>query len=410
MRILQVGPVPADIGGNTFGGVATHVWDLSRHLAEQGHSVAILADNFHSPAALPVVEKGVNIYGFCNRLVFKCLFKGSLHLSHIYLLKKRCQDLITLRWAMAQYCLYDYVLHHFKPDVIHVHHLEIRFPFADFIVKGRVPIVTTIHSLHAITFGHPTLAERYRELVKCNFKRSDNLIFVSKSMKSEFNNYIGELDCHSWVILNPINTSGFYQMDRTEARVKVGLPKKIPVVLFVGSLTKRKGEYTLLEALKILTDSDIYLKAMIIGDGPEARGVDNYIKEKNLFDIVTRIDRLTQEELLLYYNAADLFVLPSTSESFGLVYIESMLCGTPAIGVNATAIPEVIPSKDYGFLVPQEDAKSLANAIKLGFQTHWENEKIIAYAKSFGWNKNIHKFEEIYSEVTCKPSSRKKGR
>ena len=68
---------------------------------------------------------------------------------------------------------------------------------------------------------------------------------------------------------------------------------------------------------------------------------------------MVRIEGVKQyPELLYYYNAADLFVVPSLSESFGLVYIEAMACGVPSIGTDVTAIPEVISSEDYGFLVP----------------------------------------------------------
>jgi glycosyltransferase involved in cell wall biosynthesis len=171
--------------------------------------------------------------------------------------------------------------------------------------------------------------------------------------------------------------------------------------LFVGGLTKRKGEYTLLEAAKMLKEKgfNLKLKVIIIGDGPELNGVRHYVVENKLNNIVSILKSVTDQELLLYYNSTDLFVMPSFSEPFGLVYIEALLCGLPVIGANATATPEVIPNDDYGFLVPPGDAESLAKAVQMGLNTNWNKAKMTAYSKSFAWDNNIHKFEEIYNEV-----------
>ena len=73
MKILQVGPIPPEIGGKTVGGVATHVWDLSRHLAKRGHEVAVLADNFLNTPAIPIIKDGVKVYGFSKAFVLKLL-------------------------------------------------------------------------------------------------------------------------------------------------------------------------------------------------------------------------------------------------------------------------------------------------------------------------------------------------
>jgi len=399
MRILQVGPIPPEIGGKTVGGVATHVWDLSRHLAKRGHEVAILADNFPSSIEMPAIKEGVKIYGFSKALVLKHLPSVLLNTITIYKLKKHFGDLIGITGVIANLCYYKYVLHHFNPDVIHVHHLESRFPFAYFTSKSMVPMVTTVHSIHSVKFSPPIQSQRNRKLIRDNLKLSRNLIFVSKFVESEFKQYIGAFKGSSWIIHNPIDTTKFYPINKEESRVKLNLPLNVPVVLFVGSLIKRKGEYTLLEATKILREKKVNLKVIIIGDGPESNGVKHYIIKNELNNMVTILKGITNSELLLYYNAADLFVMPSFSEPFGLVYIEAMSCGTPVIGPNSTATPEVIPSEDYGFLVPPRDAKSLALTIQKALSSDWNRYNIAAYAKSLAWHNNIYKFEEVYKEM-----------
>jgi len=398
MRILQVGPIPPEIGGRTVGGVATHVWDLSRHLVKRGHDVAILADNFPNPPEIPVIKEGVRIYGFSKTLVLKHLPSVLLSPLGIYKLKKHFGDLMGIIPMVAFFSYYKYVFRHFNPDVIHVHHLESRFPFAYFVSKNMIPIVTTVHSLHSVKFSHPTLSQRYRKLIRDNLKLSQNLIFVSRFVESEFRQYIGEFKGNSWVVYNPIDTKKFAQINKKDARVKLGIPSDVPIVLFVGSLSKRKGIYTLLEATKILKEKEVNLKVIIIGDGSELNNIKHYISENKLDNIVTILKRVATQELLLYYNAADLFVMPSFSEGFALAYIEAMLYGVPTIGTESVA-NESIPSENYGFVTPPGDAKSLVEVIEKGLRKKWDKEKIIEYARSFSFGKRIENFEKIYREL-----------
>jgi len=399
MRILQVGPIPPEIGGKTVGGVATHVWDLSRHLAKRGHEVAILADNFLGSIEMPAIKEGVKIYGFSKALVLKHLPSVLLNTITIYKLKKHFGDLIGITGVITNFFYYKYVLHHFNPDVIHVHHLESRFPFAHFASKGMIPIITTVHSLHSVKFSPPAQSQRPRKLIIDNLKLSRNLVFVSKFVESEFKQYIGEFKGNSWIVHNPIDTTKFYPINKEAARIKLNLSLDVPIILFVGSLSKRKGEFTLLGAVKMFKEKEINLKVIIIGDGPELNSVKHYIIKNKLNDMVTILKSVSHSELLLYYNAADLFVMPSFSESFGLVYIEAMLCGVPIIGTSDTAAPEIVPSRDYGFLVPSGDAGSLALTIQKALSSDWNRYNIAAYAKSLAWHNNIYKFEEVYKEM-----------
>jgi len=175
----------------------------------------------------------------------------------------------------------------------------------------------------------------------------------------------------------------------------------VPIILFVGSLSKRKGEFTLLGAVKMFKEKEINLKVIIIGNGPELNSVKHYIIKNELNNMVTILKSVSHSELLLYYNAADLFVMPSLSEAFALVYIEAMLCGVPAIGIEGVA-NESIPSEDYGFLVPSGNSKSLAVAIEQGLKKRWNKGKIIKYAQTFSWKKRIEEFESVYKEILKK--------
>lgn len=171
------------------------------------------------------------------------------------------------------------------------------------------------------------------------------------------------------------------------------------MVLFVGELKRVKGIYTLLEAINILKKSKKEVRLIIVGDGPEKKWIQDFVLKNNLQNIIRLDGRKSPSELLYYYNAADLFVMPSFSESFGLVYVEAMSCGTPVIGSHSTAIPEVISSDDYGILVPPGNATGLADAIEMGLKRKWNKNKIIKYAHSFSWDNRITDIEKIYLRI-----------
>jgi len=308
-----------------------------------------------------------------------------------------------MRGIITNFCCYDRVFHRFRPDIIHVHMLEFRFPFAYFAGKGRIPIVATIHSFNSIEFSAPIQSEKYHKLVASNLRLSRNLIFVSHYVEKRYRQLFGDDNtAKCWVIHNPTDVGKYHPVDKDEARRRIGLCDEIPVLLFVGNMIKRKGIHILLEAVEILQKKDKVVRVVIVGDGPERQGIDDFVVNNGIGDIVKVEGQKQYPELLYYYNAADLFVMSSLSETFGLVYIEAMLCGVPIIGTNVTAMPEVIPSEDYGFLVPPVDPSALAEAIERGLNKEWDKEKIVTYARSFDWDKRIAEFEKVYKEIKAK--------
>jgi glycosyltransferase involved in cell wall biosynthesis len=397
MRILEEGPVPPEVGGK-FGGVASHVWDLSMLLARRGFKVAILTIDLPRPPRFPMIRDGVTIYGVPKSIILREMPSILLNLPAIYRLKKHFKSLAGIATIVANFCFYDYVIHHFKPDIIHVHHWEFGFPFAYVVSRAETPIVSTVHSLSSVKFADPSRSQYLHKLLEANLKLSRNLIFVSDSVRSELNHFYGGYKAKSWVINNPINTSKYHPMDRIEARRRIGLPNSIPVLLFVGHLYKAKGIYVLLEAIKLLRKSETKLKLIIAGEGEEREGILSFIANNHLEDLVAFEGTKQYPDLLYYYNAANLFVLPSFGEGFPLTPLEAMACGTPIIGTDV--IPkETIPSQECGLRVPVNDARALADAIRKGIRKKWNTERIIQYVKHFSWDAKITDYEKTYRYV-----------
>jgi glycosyltransferase involved in cell wall biosynthesis len=99
-------------------------------------------------------------------------------------------------------------------------------------------------------------------------------------------------------------------------------------------------------------------------------------------------------------NASDIFVLPSLDESFGVVLIESMACGTPVIGTNVGGISEIITSSSHGFLAKSADASSLADAILKGLETEWSREAIVQNAKKYEWKSVSQQIIKLFQQMS----------
>ena len=207
-------------------------------------------------------------------------------------------------------------------------------------------------------------------------------------------------DGKSWIVHNPMDVTRYYPISQQETcRERIGLRKQVPVLLFVGGLLRRKGEYVLLEAARLLKEKGIDFKVVIVGDGPEREGVENSAIEKGIEDSVKLEGAKFYPQLLYYYNSADLFVLPSFGESFGIVYLEAMACGIPVIGTDATGLPEIIPSEDYGIIIPAGNAVALAEAIEKGLEKEWNKDNIALYARSFSWGERVKDYENIFESI-----------
>jgi glycosyltransferase involved in cell wall biosynthesis len=403
MKILQIGPTPPEIGGETTGGVATHLWGLSTHLAKRGHQVAILDGSFLNPPEIPVVKDGVRIYGLSKALILKQLPSILPNLPTIYRLKKHFKGLIGIRGIVMNFYYYDYVFHHFRPDVIHVHHLESRFAFAYFACNGKTPIVTTVHSFNTIKFLRPALADKYRELISKNIKLTSSLIFpsgfISQELDALFDDYFNG---KRWIITNPIDVAQYHLISKEYARAKIGVLDEGPIILFVGNLVRKKGVYTIVEAVTILQDKGFKGRIFIVGDGLERRGLEDFISANSITHIVKLEGVKCFPELLYYYNAADLFVMPSLSEGWGYVFGEAMLCGTPVIGTDTPGIRDAIANEACSILIKPNDPGALAEAIEKGLNKKWDREKVIEFALSFSWEKSIRKFEKIYEGLIAK--------
>ncbi len=136
-----------------------------------------------------------------------------------------------------------------------------------------------------------------------------------------------------------------------------------PILIFVGKLRYYKGLQFAVSAMRELEG----VKLLVIGEGPEGDSLRNLADELNVNDRVEFLGELSDEEVVNYLNAADVFVMPShlNGEAYGLSQIEAMACGVPVVCCDLpTGVPWVNQHGETGLVVPPADATALANAVK----------------------------------------------
>ena len=325
MKIAMVGQFPPHVGG-----VGVHIHTLSKKLIEKGHEVYVITyphSNIKDIDGIHVIgTKGLNIPGV-RGLMFKKNAKSALE----NLLKN--EDI----------------------DIIHGHYL---FPAGAAAVE-----VGNEHNIKTYVTAHGSdMFELYksqplmRPVIKNVLKNADVVFAVSNALKHQIiKTGVEGIADKTKISLNSVDIDKFSPKDNDSFKQKFNITDK-PVVLFVGNLIKRKNVDSLLEAKKI-ANSDYYL--VIVGDGPLSKKLKKKVADDNIRDVIFTGSRNDVENII---PCCDVLILPSFSESFGLVLIEALACGKPVIGSNVGGINEII-NENVGLFVDPNKISSIAKAI-----------------------------------------------
>lgn len=373
MRILHIGPVLPSQGGATTGGVATVLSNLANNLSLlKDCEVYVFADNAfckrasdwyiqsNQPHIFRPLERNFNnlrefsiLFGFRNILTIYSLGKWDT-------IRQKLMDQEPNYRCTLSYLYYKKIIDLVKPDVIHAHHAHQRPIIAWLASENKIPIVTTLHSFHALLTKDP---ERYKKIFLKSFQASTKLIAITPFVKEQAQR-LGANPSKIEVISNGVDTHLFKPMHKNESRKKLGLDLRDKIILFVGNLTKRKGCDILIRAFgKVKTD--IKSAALVIlGEGAEKKSLKRLCQELNLEKLILFVGRKTQNELADWYNACDVFVAPSRQEAQGIVFLEAMACGKVCIGTKVGGIPDIIVNDRVGLLTENENVTDLAEKIK----------------------------------------------
>ncbi|MEM6614598.1 MAG: glycosyltransferase family 1 protein [Cyanobacteria bacterium P01_C01_bin.72] len=173
-------------------------------------------------------------------------------------------------------------------------------------------------------------------------------------------------------------------------------------LLNVGSNHQRKNIDTVLQVLKAIAEQDIPVRLWSVGDGftPQQQ---QFITAHNLESKITLFTQANQQELIQFYNAADILLAPSLYEGFGLTILEAMGCGTPVITANVSSLPEV--AGDAAILVEPLDINAMVNAIKKIHSNAAYRQNLIDRGldrvKEFSWQKTAAQAASFYQKIVA---------
>ena len=192
----------------------------------------------------------------------------------------------------------------------------------------------------------------------------------------------------------------FHPVDTAIARERLGLSAEKKIIFALGYLIKRKGFNYLIDAMKQICSQRNDVTCYIGGVGSERGSLQGQIDRLHLMENVRLIGSVPSEVLSLWMNACDLFVLPSLSESFGVVQIEALACGKPVVATRNGGSEEVITSDEYGILVEPADSGDLAEKILIALDCEWDRAAILKYAQRFTWEKISKEIMGVYKQIS----------
>ena len=342
------------LGEKDTGGMNAYVLQLAREYARRGNRVDVFTRH-HNPNDPKIVEieDGARVIhldsGPANAAKSDLFGHIPRFLGELY------------RFQRAEGARYD---------IIHSHYW----------LSGRVgmalsrewgcPHVATFHTLAKTKMRaragerEPQLREDVEGLIMSD---ADGVIVSTEEERQDIARYYGAPRHNIEVIPAGVNLEMFQPVDRAEARAALasewGIRDDERVILYVGRIEPLKGIDILLRALPML-EHDGAVRALIVGGNPgndvELERLKSLAAELGIADSVTFTGSVPQAVLPTYYSAADVFTLPSHSESFGLAPLEAMACGTPAVVSRVGGLKTFIRSGENGYLVPWRCPESFA--------------------------------------------------
>jgi D-inositol-3-phosphate glycosyltransferase len=217
-----------------------------------------------------------------------------------------------------------------------------------------------------------------------------------------------------------VDVSQFYPIPRDQARRVIGIPEEDHLLLFVGRIEPLKGIDTLLRAIALLRShmpgDTAKLSLSIIGglqdeeeQSDEMKRLRNLREELGLSELVTFLGAKSQETLQYYYSAAEAVVMPSHYESFGMVALEAMACGTPVIASEVGGLAYLVQDGVTGFHVPTSDPVPLADKIQILLTSDVLRREMSNaahdWAHQYSWQRITDQIQDLYIEALRMPES-----
>lgn len=398
----------ATLGGKDTGGMNVYVRDLTTELGRMGIHVDVFtrSQDEHVPHVL-------HDLGFGNRVVHipagpeQPMPKKELA-SHIPQFVEGIKQFAAERGI--------------RYDAIHSHYWMSGLAAEQLKAEWDIPIVHMFHTLgemkNRIAVNENEKEGAYRLNGERQVLRTADVIVAATLAEQAQLQWLYKADLRKVVIIPPgVDTCHFYPIPPDEAKDYVGIPREDRMVLFVGRIEPLKGVDTLIKAMSCLRVKEFERPAYLVivgGDPnvpPEEMSVEMARLQSLCHDLcmdrmVVFLGKRGQDTLPYYYSAAEVLVMPSHYESFGMVALEAMACGTPVVASQVGGLAFLIQDGVTGFHVPDQDEEALCDRLTrlLGnsFLRSQMGQAAADYACKYSWHQIASQVIEVYERLLAR--------
>jgi len=365
----------------TYGGSGVIATELGKALAQKNYEVHFISTSL--PVRLDTIGSS-NIYFHEVNALHYPLFE---HTPYESALISKIVDVVRYE----------------KLDILHVHY-AIPHAFAGVIAKQilatqgiNIPVVTTLHGTDITLVGRDTT---YEPTVTFSINQSDAVTAVSQFLKDETLRYFN-VKKEIVVIPNFVDFERFSKKKKDHFKIAIA-PNGEKVIVHTSNFRKVKRIEDVMYVFDLIRRS-LPAKLLLLGDGPERSHIELLARKMDMVQDVRFLGKIEAVEEVL--SIADLFVLPSERESFGLAALEAMACQVPVISSDAEGIPEVNIDGVTGYVSKIGNVKEMAeNALKILVDpdTH-QKFKTAAFerAKEFDLKKIMVQYEDVYKKLVA---------
>jgi D-inositol-3-phosphate glycosyltransferase len=400
----------ATLGGKDTGGMNVYVRELAKNLGKFGVHVDVFtrSQDEHVPHVL-------HDLGYGNRVV---------HVPagpEVPLPKKEMANYLP---DFAQGIQQFAAEKNLRYDLIHSHYWMSGIAAASLKTEWDVPVVQMFHTLglmkNRVARSPDEVEGSYRVDGERKVIQSADCLVVATPAEQSQLEFLYRTDTRKMVTIPPgVDTSRFYPIPPDEAKAVIGVPPEDRLLLFVGRIEPLKGIDTLIRAmayvrenhlLKDCPDCPHYL--VIIGGDPnlsnqdmsgEMKRLQKLCQDLGIGDLVLFMGKRGQDSLPYYYSAAEVVIVPSHYESFGMVALEAMACGTPVVASQVGGLAFLIQDGVTGYVVPDDDppalGERLATLILNPDLRQTLGEQATYYAQDYAWENITRRMKLLYDEV-----------
>lgn len=389
VAMLSVHTCPlATLGGKETGGMNVYVRDLSREFSRRGIEVDVYtrSQDPSIPRITELAEHG--------------------RVFHIKAGPERPYNKHKIYNHLVEFVI-NVESYQEKYDIIYSHYWLSGLAANGLRRTWDIPMVQMFHTLaemkNRVAQGPDEREPEQRVICEGEIMRfADRLVAATPLEKNQMSWLYGAEPDKIDVVPPGVDLNRFKPMAQAEARTQIGVPSSHQMILFVGRLQPLKGLDTLVRALALVRKREPDLAkniclSIIGGDAnpdseleqKELAKLNRLQVELNIEDLVTFLGGKDQDTLVYYYAAAEMVVMPSHYESFGMVAIEAMACGTPVIASDVGGLSFSIEDGFNGYLVPGKDHNALADKIILLLKYRWLRDQLSEQAqlwvKRYSW-------------------------